>query len=260
MNVISYSHAYSLYPKATFQKFVSLICYRDFDGARRTASLKKYISRGWRVIDYEGARLVPSITSPETLKTAENLPGCHGRTFCKGRMRYLGDSYCWTHRLDDLPSLRSEPSMTPLAREEIKDGVCALESNSWTLRRGDDSFGKMYYVVTENSWLRYIYCLPHEWNPMREPNCPRRWWTERPERSIADFEMDRCALTPLLNVSVLTSEFATSDDLRLRELVKQRAHRLILIHDHDHFAIENASADEETRLAWALRQTMTISD
>ena len=48
MNVISYSHAYCLYPRATLLDRVSLVLLDDFDVQDAVGA--KYVARGWRFI------------------------------------------------------------------------------------------------------------------------------------------------------------------------------------------------------------------
>ncbi|KAK1227343.1 hypothetical protein PQX77_009665 [Marasmius sp. AFHP31] len=208
MNVISYSHAYSFYPKATFQKSLSMICYHC-NGAKRMSSLLKYMNRGWRMIDCEGVEFVHSTTRTGGVKPARELPGRHGSTFRKNQFRYLGDSYCWTHKLANIQTLHS--ALTPLALEEMQTGFCALESNSWELAWGDSHFGEMVYGLVHNGRLRYTYCIAgnNTWKPESDPDAPKSWWRHR----ITRFERDDFG--------------ADSDDLQFRVLVKQRAQRLL---------------------------------
>ncbi|KAJ8081043.1 hypothetical protein PM082_017883 [Marasmius tenuissimus] len=208
MNVISHSHAYSLYPKATFQKSLSMICYHC-NGVKRMSPLLKYMKRGWRMIDYEGVEFVPSPTQTGEVKSTKALPGRHGRTFRKDRVRYLGDSYCWTHKLADIQTLHS--ALTPLALEEMQTGFCALESNSWELAWGEADFGEMEYGLVQNGRLRYTYCIAGNstWKPENDPDAPKSWRGQR-------------------NMEFKSDDFgADSDDLQLRVLVKQRAQRLL---------------------------------
>ncbi|KAJ8081044.1 hypothetical protein PM082_017884 [Marasmius tenuissimus] len=220
MNVISYSHAYSLYPEATFEKSLSLICYQC-DGMKRTVPIQKYIGRGWTMIDYDAIEYVPS---DDALESAGALAVNHNIIFRKRQMRHLGDSYCWTYRLPALPVTfhpgpgcssassvawlsREYESLTPLAREEIQTGLRALEGNSWVLGHGNDGFGHMNFSLLSNSQLRFMYCVVSGWEPEGDPRAPRSWWGQRGTA----FQSDDLE--------------AESDDLLLRALVKQRALR-----------------------------------
>ncbi|KAJ8081047.1 hypothetical protein PM082_017887 [Marasmius tenuissimus] len=239
MNVITYSHAYSLYPEATFQKSLSLICYQC-DGVKSTAPVQKYMRRGWRMISYDGIEYVPSTN---TLQPGEALPGDHEKMFRHKRMRHLGDSCCWTYKLPDIPvtippetlySSTIEPGeqfspglerrllaiqsaleslgqytrltcLSRLAREEIQTGLQAIESNSWALDRGSDGLGDMNFTLLCKSQLLYMYCIDSEWKLGEDPKAPRSWSGQR------------------ATVSKTVYFNGESDDLLLRALVKQRA-------------------------------------
>ncbi|KAK1227345.1 hypothetical protein PQX77_009667 [Marasmius sp. AFHP31] len=220
MNVISYSRAYSLYPEATFQKSLSLICYQC-DGVKRTVPIQKYIGRGWNMIDYDAIEYVPSV---DALQRAGALAVNHNIIFRKRQMRHLGDSYCWSYNLPALPMTflpgpgcsstssvawlsREYESLTPLAREEIQSGLCALEGNSWVLSHGNDGFGHMNFSLLSNSQLRFMYCVVSGWELEEDPKAPRSWWGH-------------------LGTAFQSEDLeAESDDLLLRALVKQRALR-----------------------------------
>ncbi|KAF8176015.1 hypothetical protein BJ912DRAFT_987673 [Pholiota molesta] len=74
MNIITHDKAYSLYPRATFEDYRSLMFSNSND--REENALKKYASRGWTTIMLSSAR-------------------------------YLGDRGCWT--LPILPALACPP-------------------------------------------------------------------------------------------------------------------------------------------------------
>jgi len=173
MNVISYSHAYSLYPEATFQKSLSLICYQC-DGVKRTLPIQKYMTRGWKMVNYDGIEYIPSTT--DVMQPVEVLPGNHSKIFHQEQMRHLGDSHCWTYKLPDIPVtfhpgpvLPSSPVTgllekygnftTPLAREVIQAGFCPVESNSWTLGRGNDTFGDITFTLLDTLRSLIIHYL-----------------------------------------------------------------------------------------------------
>ncbi|KIK58688.1 hypothetical protein GYMLUDRAFT_135532, partial [Collybiopsis luxurians FD-317 M1] len=83
MNIISHSHAYSLYPYATFEENISLICSTN-EGPDRDQSLQKYIDRGWTMIDGLG-ELWGQYTDDQPASM-----------FQIGEERRLGDQYTWT--------------------------------------------------------------------------------------------------------------------------------------------------------------------
>ncbi|KAL0575574.1 hypothetical protein V5O48_006390 [Marasmius crinis-equi] len=249
MNVISYAYAYSLYPKATFQKSYGLII-DHCDGAERIFSLQKYIKRGWRMIDCEGDEWgSPEENSTQFKSTGLNVGNPLGilRT---SQIRHLGDPYCWTYRLPeiaDFPSgtrIRISSSraeiirqgstpFTPLTLREIQSGSQSLESNSWVLKPKYDyqmDFGEMDYNVFDSPRLRYAYCLPVKWYPghrhlVTPPGfrLPESWSDHKTPwqyyESIADTDK---------------SDFTShSDDLVYREFVAQHMRRLANYHNPD---------------------------
>ncbi|KAK1227342.1 hypothetical protein PQX77_009664 [Marasmius sp. AFHP31] len=197
MNVISHSRAYSLYPEATFRKSLSLICYQC-DGAKSTVPIQKYIRRGWRMINYDGIEYVPSTSA---LQPGEALPGDHEKIFRHAQMRHLGDAYCWTYKLPDVPvtippktlhlptvesgaprlsgqearllaiqnalaSMLPKSKLSHLPREEV------VEGNSWALGKGSDGFGHMNFTIPRMPRLRYMYCIVPGWKPRKDPKAP----------------------------------------------------------------------------------------
>ncbi|KAG7098196.1 hypothetical protein E1B28_000164 [Marasmius oreades] len=74
MNAISYSHAYSLYPSATFNHSLSLVSYcGESVGRNEGAEIarKKYISRGWKMVEHDGSPWNPN--SVIELNPMENI-------------------------------------------------------------------------------------------------------------------------------------------------------------------------------------------
>jgi hypothetical protein len=131
MNIITHDKAYSLYPRATFEDYRSLMFSNSND--REENALKKYASRGWTTI---------MLSSAVTQATAARY------RFTTGE-RYLGDRGCWT--LPILPALACPPGRG--------------ESNSWNVRfpryarRPDVDFGA---ISTKNMKFNYLMTATHE--------------------------------------------------------------------------------------------------
>ncbi|RDB23172.1 hypothetical protein Hypma_009675 [Hypsizygus marmoreus] len=97
MNFIAYDHAVSLYPDATFEKHVSLICHAD--SPEHDAARAKYQARGWKMINNLSATECTDLKSD----------------FCVGH-RFVSDKHCWTIPLGPILTHR----------------MTNFEANSWT--------------------------------------------------------------------------------------------------------------------------------
>ena len=86
MNMISHSHAYSLYPKETFDNMRSLVVRSHDSRPKMVQALEKYKQRGWDV--------VTSISVEEASDSQKTF----GR-----RYRFVGDSASWVYPLPDIP-------------------------------------------------------------------------------------------------------------------------------------------------------------
>ena len=135
LNVISYSHAYSLYPRATFHNRVSLelIPNATFDESVRT----KYSARGWRFIQQlprTSIELLNSITG-QLIRYPTN-DGCSECAHCRRKReeeesiirafptgpRWIGDKHSWVLPLNlegvQLPTrLGDSSTSTPMSRD-----------------------------------------------------------------------------------------------------------------------------------------------
>ncbi|KAG7088803.1 hypothetical protein E1B28_012764 [Marasmius oreades] len=155
MNVISYSHVYSLYPRATFQESLSLITYCN-DGSEREVARQKYVDRGWKMLNFDGSEWnfdrsmeIASYSS----SSYQGLTEEYIDAFQVNSLRHLGDSYCWSFKLP-IPDYPTENNCsttqgyrwlmsrrydlpTPLVMEELLTGKQALESNTWVLSLQD---------------------------------------------------------------------------------------------------------------------------
>lgn len=84
MNFITHSHAFSLYPRATFVEHRSLVC--PTIGSDATAAKAKYQERGWNMVN---------LTAEEARSPSSDFRHRHSP-------RWIGDSSCWTITLPPL--------------------------------------------------------------------------------------------------------------------------------------------------------------
>ncbi|KIK68382.1 hypothetical protein GYMLUDRAFT_214959 [Collybiopsis luxurians FD-317 M1] len=127
MNVISYSHAYALYPRATFVDRVSMKVLRfAVKDSRHTPAREKYRERGWTIIDR------PSVSM--TLRKCSEF----------SEDRSVGDVACWVIQLPNAQGLPSHQS----------DSV---RINSWShsFNMTDSSVERTF---TTDIKLKYGYC------------------------------------------------------------------------------------------------------
>lgn len=128
MNLMTYSHAYSLYPKATFQEKRSL-SITSTSSHGQAAARQKYRERGWNVFQY--------VTCYEATHPRE----CE---FAAGP-RWVGDGKCM---VVDLPPLESD--YVPQSSPSWRSNSWNLEfdvSNEATMSQTVIPFGKWRYSV-----------------------------------------------------------------------------------------------------------------
>ncbi|KAI3621259.1 hypothetical protein WG66_014464 [Moniliophthora roreri] len=187
MNVISYSHGYCLYPKATFEEKRSLICFSS-EKPERDVARQKYVDRGWKMLNPDGSewRSDCHYHSYQPSHNGSLLASARLESFRVDRLRHVGDSYCWTIALPPIPNYSSStivpaPSTdnswiqshgysvpTPLILEEMESEYRVVESNSWSLvlREAYEYSSwfrsRMIFETIENSKLRFSYCVAHD--------------------------------------------------------------------------------------------------
>ncbi|EEB91019.1 hypothetical protein MPER_10695 [Moniliophthora perniciosa FA553] len=156
MNVISYSHAYCLYPEATFEKRRSMICF-SFEGPERDSARQKYVDRGWKMLHPDGSEWKSGVEwDPYQTGPVATTLG----SFWIGRTRHIGDAYCWSIKLPKIPNylpdepddIRPAPPVmndlnwvrsqgygqpTPLILRERNSKCRVVKSNSWNVAIGD---------------------------------------------------------------------------------------------------------------------------
>ncbi|KIK56018.1 hypothetical protein GYMLUDRAFT_174917 [Collybiopsis luxurians FD-317 M1] len=180
MNVISYSHAYSIYPHATFEDRTSLICSCK-EGPELDQALQKYINRGWTIINADGD-LKGHYPADHTPTHAD--PGDRLASFQVGKERRLGDRHTWVLPLAPIPtpqnlaqehpwtSSKGFPIFPSLVTEECSLKFQLVEANCWILnllldqQNNLDAFpmqpepvAAMVYETWHRPALRYTYCV-----------------------------------------------------------------------------------------------------
>lgn len=173
MNIISHSHAYSLYPRALQDK-VSLICcsneHQDRDKARQ-----KYVDRRYYMIQGDGTAWKGHTGPPQTTHSLQFNHASVLDYFHISKDRHLNDRSVWKIRLDpitapenpqlELPwvSACGYPIMPPLLLYERLMKCPIIESNSWRLapidRSSTLSWYKAVYSVYQQPTLQHSYCL-----------------------------------------------------------------------------------------------------
>lgn len=178
LNVISYSHAYSLYPRATFDKRIalSLIPSRMVD----QSVLRKYSDRGWKFVD--DIPNVPVVDiSDDTynevmlLILAPRLHECHQCAHCLQKRveeqnivkafpkgpRWIGDKHSWVLPLNldgvNLPTeLGDSSDSTPMSRDP--SFITSWEMVDRTPRNGEKG-KKIRAKVVNGDGFYYTYVI-----------------------------------------------------------------------------------------------------
>lgn len=134
MNIITYDRAYCLYPRATLEDRISLVCTDRSDTTiRRTFA--KYSQRGWRV----------------TLCSAD-LPLSTLRSLCVNRSRPMMGAFTWTIPLPD----------APVSTFYINERSAVLRSDpvsaaSWTMVVNDGGRCRMQFKLIRSPHLCLTY-------------------------------------------------------------------------------------------------------
>ncbi|KAK7053168.1 hypothetical protein VNI00_003787 [Paramarasmius palmivorus] len=144
MNIISSSHAYCMYPAATLDHRLTLVINREStnpESALEHEDILNVIDRDWTFIDQK------------------DEDGISRGGFYANRVRRLGDSLCWTMKLE---SVRPR-SPRPFALDEQCFPYVVLESNSWTLSKHgviDPEFLTKMERYCEEEGLNFEETLP----------------------------------------------------------------------------------------------------
>lgn len=134
MNIITYNRAYCLYPRATLEDHISLICtVRSDKTIRRTFA--KYSQRGWTI----------SLCSTD-------LPLSTLHSLCINRPRTMTGPFTWTIRLPD----------PPVSTFYINERSAVLRSDpvsaaSWTFLASDTGFCRMKFELIRSPHLCHVY-------------------------------------------------------------------------------------------------------
>lgn len=134
MNVITYNKAYCLYPRATLEDRVSLMCTDRSDTiVQRTFA--KYSQRGWSI----------SLCST-------SLPLSTLHSLCVDRPRSVAGTFTWTIPLPD----------PPVSTFYINERSAVLRSDpvsaaSWTLLVNDGGRCRMQFKLIRSPHLCHVY-------------------------------------------------------------------------------------------------------
>lgn len=172
MNFISHSHAYSLYPQATFKEKQSLVCCSN-EGLERDCARQKYVDRDWNLVNGDGTPWHPTFSKEEVPPALAAPVESLLAPFYIDKDRYVGDCFTWKISLppipnSDAPYLRHPfayscgyPILPPLLVYEQLSGLFMIEANSWKIRQVVASCGSvaMMYEVFERPSLRHTYVI-----------------------------------------------------------------------------------------------------
>ena len=120
MNVISFNAAYCLYPRATLEERISIVCTTRQDQVIENI-YNKYTARGWRII-----------RDVDDLETMRPDPALHPR-----RVRWIQDGLSWSIQLP-LPN-RFGNSLPPLNDRTKVFRRDPVSVTSWRLLVDEDS-------------------------------------------------------------------------------------------------------------------------
>lgn len=170
MNFITHDTAYSLYPRATFDSRLALVC--PSHGPPQDGAIDKYFKRGWAMIyelptDPPATPATAQLSTPEARDLAASEP-----SFVPGT-RWIDDHHAWVLPLSPLP-----PSQTRAAVTTACSSTRALSENSplkyinWQLAFPEapvppdfiheGSVAKMRYCLIRSALLSEVYMFTDE--------------------------------------------------------------------------------------------------
>lgn len=167
MNIITHNAAYSLYPRATFESRLALVC--PSPGINQNKAVEKYSSRGWNMI-YElpthrpSSSLTASLSSPETRDLAASEPA-----FVSGS-RWINDGHSWFFPLH--PPLPAPCHVSLYSSDRVSPEPHYLKIMNWQLAYPDAKVPpqfifegyvpRMRYCLVKSTLLREVYMLTDE--------------------------------------------------------------------------------------------------
>ena len=156
MNVIAYDYAYSLYPRATFEERLFLLCVRK--AHRHVAAIDKYRERGFIILHEKTAR------DPMVWKICDNT------IFPTQIPRWMGDEYTWRLPLS-LDGLESRPAVDDEGDRALTTDPCFVTSWTHELALKDIALSRTapisvesrikYDVVAMNAYKYRYVCAPY---------------------------------------------------------------------------------------------------
>ena len=139
MNIITYNRAYCLYPRATLNDRVSLVC-TDRSDTLIQRTFAKYSQRGWSI----------SLCSA-------NLPLSTLRSLCINRPRSMVGTFTWTIPLPDPPV-----STFYINEQSTVLRFDPASAASWTLLVDDSGHCRMEYKLIRSPHLCHAYIRSDE--------------------------------------------------------------------------------------------------
>jgi hypothetical protein len=133
-NIITHSHAYSLFPRATFERRITVKTpYQHRENSKHENARRKWEQRGWKVVDLPSA--------------LDFLQGATGEF--RAMRRYVGDSACWIVPLEPRDP-QTQPGMDiPMSLDDDY-----TRSNAWENRMKVDLPEKFYFDFMDPSTIR----------------------------------------------------------------------------------------------------------
>ncbi|KAI0061176.1 hypothetical protein BV25DRAFT_1805904 [Artomyces pyxidatus] len=142
MNVISYSHAYSLFPHATFESREALLCRED--EAIPPEVLVKYTTRGWKLFP----------TRPERTMDPSFVPGS----------RWIDDRLSWVLPLPTVGVVPADFPPDPIAQTnwQLEYRFDTRDVTPDPLQYDFTERAVMRYSLIKSPFLKHIYTLTDE--------------------------------------------------------------------------------------------------
>lgn len=129
--------AYCLYPRATLEDRISLICTSRNDTVIENV-YERYRQRGWSLVTFD-----------------DEIPASAFRSLTIDRSRWIGGGLTWTIPLP----YNFLHQITPVTSRSVPLTRDPVSMSSWTLIQSDESLGKMEYIPFKTCQLFYWYVV-----------------------------------------------------------------------------------------------------
>lgn len=168
MNMITHDTAYSLYPRATFDSRLALVC--PSTGPPQDGPIDKYHKRGWRMI-YELPTEPPATPATAQLSTPEARDLAAAEPSFIPGTRWIDDHHSWVLPLP--PPLPTQPRATNSSSStRTLPEKSPLKYINWQLAYPlacvppdfihEGSVAKMRYCLIRSALLSEVYMLTDE--------------------------------------------------------------------------------------------------